>query len=56
MHSVIVATAVVLVAASAVFVLKPNADATYAAQTTVSAFDLMVKANDLPVAETPDAF
>jgi len=52
----IVATAFVLVAASAVFMLKPDAGVTYAAQTTVSAFDLMVKAKGLPVAENPDAF
>jgi hypothetical protein len=52
----IVATAFVFVAAGAGFMLKPDAGVTYAAQTTVSAFDLMVKAKDLPVAETPDAF
>jgi hypothetical protein len=52
----IVTAAAVLVAASAVFMLKPNAGVTYAAQTTVSTFELMVKAKDLPVAENPDAF
>jgi hypothetical protein len=36
--------------------MKPNAGATYAAQTTVSTFELMAKAKDLPVAEHPDAF
>jgi hypothetical protein len=52
----ILATAAVLVAAAAVFMMKPNAGATYAAQTTVSTFELMAKAKDLPVAEHPDAF
>ena len=52
----IVTTTAVLVAAGAVFMLKPNAGVTYAAQTTVSTFELMVKAKDLPVAENPDAF
>jgi hypothetical protein len=52
----IVTTAAVLVAAGAVFMLKPNAGATYAAQTSVSTFELMAKTKDLPVAEHPDAF
>jgi hypothetical protein len=52
----IVTTAAVLVAAGGVFMLKSNTGATYAAQTTVSTFDLMATAKDLPVAEKPDAF
>jgi hypothetical protein len=52
----IVTTAIVLVAAGAVFMLKSNTGPTYAAQTTISTFGLMVMAKDLPVAENPDAF
>jgi hypothetical protein len=52
----IVTTAAVLMAAGAVFMLKPDAGATYAAQTTVSPFELMATAKALPVAENPDAF
>ena len=52
----IIATAVVLVAAGAIFASKPDVGVTYAAPTSVSTFELMVKAKDLPVAETPDAF
>jgi hypothetical protein len=52
----IVTTAIVLVAAGAVFTLKSNTGPTYAAQTTISTFELMAMAKDLPVAENPDAF
>jgi hypothetical protein len=52
----IVTTAVALLIAGAVFMLKSNTGPTYAAQTTISTFELMAKAKDLPVAENPDAF
>jgi len=52
----IVTTAVVLLIAGAAFMLKSNTGPTYAAQTTLSAFELMAMGRDLPADPHPEAF
>jgi len=50
-----VTAAIVLMVAGTLFMLKSNTSATQQSQTTVSIFELMSNAKDLPVAPNPDA-
>jgi len=57
MHKVmIVIAAIVLIVTGTAFALKPHTGVTRASHGSVSSFELMLTAKDLPIAPKPDAF
>ena len=57
MHKVMIAiAAIVLVVTGTAFALKPHTGVTRASHGSVSSFELMLTAKDLPTAPKPDAF
>ena len=52
----IVVAAIILIVTGTAFALKPHTGVTHASQASVSSFELMSNAKDLPTASKPDAF
>jgi hypothetical protein len=52
----IVVAAIILIVTGTAFALKPHTGVTHTSQASVSSFELMSNAKDLPTASKPDAF